>query len=92
MQKNELKAFIKQNSPWIYEYVNSELLKDIGTLNPEFYVELTNDFFNKEEKKVSTKNMTADILAYYMLTELVGDCRHAYTFFRKETLTFNRTI
>ena len=33
MQENELKAFIKDNESLIFEYINSEILKDIGVEN-----------------------------------------------------------
>ena len=33
MQENELKVFIKENSILIYEYINNEILKEIGGTN-----------------------------------------------------------
>lgn len=49
MQENELKAFIKENSPLMHEYINSELLKDIGVISSVFFVRLIDEIF-KEAK------------------------------------------
>ena len=48
MQENELKVFIKENAILIYEYINSEILRSIGTLSPDFFVRLIEEFFNKK--------------------------------------------
>ena len=40
MKKNELKAYIKENSPLIFEYINKEILEDIGVMSPNFFVRL----------------------------------------------------
>ena len=86
MQENELKAFIKENSSLIYEYINSEILKNIGTLSPDFFVRLIEEFFNKNEKRVCTNNLTADTLGYYLITEILGEAKQAFPFYRKDTL------
>ena len=89
MQEKELKAFIKENSPLIYEYINSEILRDIGIMSPNFFVRLIEEFFNKDEKKVCTNNLTADTLGYYLIAEILGEAKQAFPFFRKDTLTLD---
>lgn len=86
MQENELKAFIKENASLIYEYINSEILKNIGTISPNFFVRLIEEFFNKDEKRVCTNNLTADTLGYYLITEILGEAKQAFPFYRKDTL------
>ena len=86
MQENELKVFIKENAILIYEYINSEILKNIGTLSPDFFVRLIEEFFNKKEKRVYTNNLTADTLGYYLITEVLGEAKQAFPFYRKDTL------
>jgi hypothetical protein len=86
MQENELKVFIKENAILIYEYINSEILKNIGTLSPDFFVRLIEEFFNKKEKRVCTNNLTADTLGYYLITEVLGEAKQAFPFYRKDTL------
>lgn len=86
MQENELKAFIKENATLIYEYINSEILKNIGTLSPDFFVRLIEEFFNKNEKRVCTNKLTADTLGYYLITEVLGEAKQAFPFYRKDTL------
>lgn len=86
MQENELKAFIKENAILIYKYINSEILKNIGTLSLDFFVRLIEEFFNKKEKRVCTNNLTADTLGYYLITEVLGEAKQAFPFYRKDTL------
>lgn len=88
MQENELKAFIKENSPLIYEYINSELLKDIGVMSSDFFVRLIDEFF-KKENKIYDKNITADTLGYYLICEVLGEAKQAFPFFRKDTLSLD---
>ena len=89
MQENELKAFIKENSPLIYEYINSELLKDIGVMSSDFFVILVDEFF-KKENKIYDKNITADNLGYYLICEVLGEAKQAFPFFRKDTLSLDK--
>jgi hypothetical protein len=89
MKKNELKAYIKENSPLIFEYINEEILKDIGVMSPNFFVRLLDEFFNKKEKRVCTNNLTADTLGYYLITEILGEAKQAFPFFRKDTLSLD---
>lgn len=87
MQEKELKNFIKENSPYIYKYTNTQILKDIGSISPNFFTRLLSEYFTKEEKRISTENLSADTLIYYLIAEVLGDARQAFPFFRKDTLT-----
>ncbi|MCG3692131.1 hypothetical protein [Aliarcobacter butzleri] len=89
MQENELKAFIKKNSPLICEYINSELLKDIGVMSSDFFVRLIDEFL-KKEKRIYDKNITADTLGYYLICEVLGEAKQAFPFFRKDTLSLDK--
>ncbi|WP_323669066.1 hypothetical protein [Aliarcobacter butzleri] len=88
MQENELKAFIKENSPLIYEYINKEILKDIGVMSSDFFVRLLDEFFNKQ-KRVYAEKITADTLGYYLICEVLGEAKQAFPFFRKDTLSLD---
>lgn len=89
MQENELKTYIKENSPLIFEYINKEILKDIGVMSSNFFVRLVDEFFNKKEKRVYDENITANTLGYYLIVEVLGDAKQAFPFFRKDTLTLD---
>ena len=89
MQENELKAFIKENSPLIYEYINSELLKNIGVMSSDFFVRLVDEFL-KKENKIYQENITADTLGYYLICEVLGEAKQAFPFFRKDTLCLDK--
>lgn len=83
MQESELKAFIKENSSLIYEYINAEILKDIGVMSSSFFERLIYEYFSKEEKRVCTDNLTADTFGYYLITEILGESRQAFHFLEK---------
>ena len=89
MQENQLKAFIKENSSLIYQYINAEILKDIGVMSPLFYERLIDEYFNKKEKRVCTNNLTTDTFVYYLIVEVLGEARQAFPFFRKDTLSLD---
>lgn len=89
MQENELKAFIKENSSLIFEYINKEILKDIGAISSNFFLRLVDEFFNKE-KKFHDENITADTLGYYLISEVLGEAKQAFPFFRKDTLSLDK--
>ena len=89
MQENELKAFIKENSSLIYEYINNEILKDIGVMSSSFFERLIDEYFDKKEKRVCTNNLTVDTFGYYLITEVLGEARQAFPFFRKDTLSLD---
>ena len=90
MQENELKAFIQENLSLIYEYINAEILKDIGVMSYLFFERLIDEYFSKEEKKVCPNNLTADIFGYYLITEVLGEAKQAFPFFRKDTLCLDK--
>ena len=88
MQENELKAYIKENASLIFEYINKEILKDIGAMSSNFFVRLLDEFFNKQ-KRVYDEKITADTLGYYLIVEVLGDAKQAFPFFRKDTLSLD---
>ncbi len=90
MQENELKTFVKENSSLIYEYINSEILKDIGVMSPDFFIRLVDEYFTKEEKIVSIDNLTVDTFGYYLITEILGEAKQAFPFFRRDTITLDK--
>lgn len=90
MQKNELKAYIKENLHLIYEYINNEILKDIGVISFDFFVKLTKEYFNKNEKRVCTNGLSVDTFIYYLLAEVLGESKQAYPYFRKDTLLLDK--
>ena len=89
MQENELKAFIKENSSLIYEYINSEILKDIGMMSSTFFVRLIDEYFSKKEKRVCSDNLTVNTFGYYLIAEILGEAKQAFPFFRKDTLSLD---
>ena len=89
MHENELKAFIKENLFLIYEYINNEILKDIGVMSPDFFARLIDEYFSKKEKRVCSDNLTVDTFGYYLIAEILGEAKQAFPFFRKDTLSLD---
>ena len=89
MQENELKAFIKENSSLLYQYINDEILKDIGVISLDFFVRLIDEYFVKKEKRVCSDNLTVDTFGYYLIAEILGEAKQAFPFFRKDTLSLD---
>ena len=89
MQENELKAFIKENSSLLYQYINDEILKDIGVISLDFFVRLIDEYFVKKEKRVYSDNLTVDTFGYYLIAEILGEAKQAFPFFRKDTLSLD---
>lgn len=89
MQENELKAFIKENSPLIFEYINSEILKDIGVMHHGFFVRLVDEFFAKENRRISLDDITVETLVYFIIVEILGEAKQAFPFYRTDTMTLD---
>jgi hypothetical protein len=87
MQLQELKTFIKQNAPYIVEYINCEVLKEIGTMNPNYFVKLVNDSFVKQ---TSVQKIDPNLLPYYLFTQIEAKGRMDYTSLRTETISLNK--
>jgi hypothetical protein len=83
MQYNELRTFIKQNAPWVYEYINREVLKELGQMSPNYFVKLINDILKKQ---IPSQNIDINILPYYLFTQIQGKGKMDYTSFRRETI------
>lgn len=88
MQKNkllnakELKDFIEKNSSFIYEYINTEVLKDVGVMNP--------NYFDKIIKDISIDNTDINMLPYLILTLLEDKGKIEYTSSRVDTINFSK--
>jgi hypothetical protein len=87
MEHKELKTFIKQNAPWIYEYINCEVLKEIGKINPNYFVQLIGDIFIKQ---TSIQKIDSNLLPYYLFTQIESKGRMDYTSLRTETINLNK--
>jgi hypothetical protein len=88
MQSNKLKDFIKENSTLIYEFINSEVLKGVGRIHPDYFVKIVNDVFVKQgDIKISEENL--NIFPYFIFTLVEGKGKLDYTSLRVETIKFD---
>ena len=81
------KRFVQQNAPWIYEFINSEILKEIGKIHPNYFVKLVHDGLIKQ---TSVQKMDINILPYYLFTQIEQKGRMDYTSLRTETINFQQ--
>ena len=89
--KVEIKDFIKKNSYFIYEYINTSVLKNIGIINPDYFVKIIQDIFEEENKiKLSELNANSNILPYSIFTLLSDNGKMDYTSLRVETIDFSQ--
>lgn len=91
LQVNELKDFIKENSYLIYEYINTEVLKNIGVMNQEYFLKVIKDIFNENTNtKINFNDVNTNIFPYYIFTLLSYHGKIDYTSFRTETINFSQ--
>lgn len=89
MQRNELIAFIKKNANAIYLFINEEILKDIGIMNPNYFVKLVDNVFIENIQSVlEEKDLEFELIPYYLLTHMFGTGHIAYTSLRVESIDF----
>lgn len=83
-----LKAYVKQNAPWIYEYINTEILKNMGAIHPNYFVKIIEDIFVKQnEAQLTPQNSEASLFPYTLFTLLFKQGKMDYTSFRNETIS-----
>lgn len=88
MAKDNL-DFIKENSSLIYEYINKEVLKDIGVMNSNYFIKIIHDILANNQKEDSNINLiNQNILPYFIFTQISKTLKLDYTTFRTETINF----
>ena len=50
-------------------------------MSPDFFVRVVDEYFTKEEKIVSIDNLTVDTFGYYLITEILGETKQAFSIF-----------
>ncbi len=85
--QNEIKEFIKQNSCEIYEYINTEVLKDIGKMNSNYFIKVIQNILDKSSNIEINEN-NPNILPYLIFTLLSDRGKIDYTSLRAETIDF----
>jgi len=84
---DELKNFVQLNSYLIYKYINSEILKDIGEVNSDYFINTINSMFTKnlldytKLEQISLDNIAYEIFPYFLLNGKID-----YTSLRIETI------
>jgi len=82
--QEKTKDFIIKNSNLICEYINTKVLKDIGIINPNYFIKVINDNIDENTK------INLNLLPYFFFTNLCDDGKVDYTSLRVETINFNK--
>jgi len=91
MHVNEIKEFIEKNASLICEYINTEILKDIAVLNPNYFTKSIQEIcLKKELLQIDTEQTNQNILPYLILTLLGDKGKSDYTSLRVETIDFSQ--
>lgn len=91
LELKELKNFVKENSHLIYEFINTEILKDVGIMNSNYYIKLIDDIFIKQDNlKISRINVDSNLFPYYIFTQIFGKGKMDYTSLRTETINLHK--
>lgn len=89
--QNDKKEFIKTNAYWIYEYINAEVLKDIGVMNSSYFINLIKEIFSDNINQLKSFNqLSLEMLPYSILTLINGSGNMTYTSLRSDTIDFTK--
>lgn len=91
LQLKKLTDFTKKNSYWIYDYINSTVLKDIGVMNPDYFITtIQNIFTQKTNTEINMHIANPHILPYLIFRFLSENGKITYTSLRVETIELSQ--
>jgi len=89
MTNNEIKNLIKKNELIIYNYINQEILKDVGVMNLYYFKKIIEDILIEDKSDfLSAKNL--NLMPYLILTFINNSGTMPYTEIRPETIDFSQ--
>lgn len=90
---DEIFEFIKKNSFWIYKYINSNVLKGIGVMRSDFFIELIEDIFVSNVGTLSTSDkITKKMLPYNILALMFGSGKMNYANIKAKKINFDKFL
>jgi hypothetical protein len=90
---DEIFEFIKKNSFWIYKFINAYVLKDIGIMRSDFYIELIRNIFVTNVKTLSTSDkITKKMLPYNILALMFGTGKMSYSNIKAKKIDFDKFL
>lgn len=87
-QVKEIKDFIDKNSYSIHQYINTNILQDIGKMNYDYFLKVVKNIFseNIQSNKYTTNY---NLIPYFLFTLIEKKGKIDYTSLRLETIDFN---
>lgn len=68
----ELTDFLKDNSYWIYSYINRVILKDYGNMSADFFINNIKDIFISQKEQLSSLDKMSEALIPYNILSLIN--------------------
>ncbi len=82
---------LKENSYWIYQYINTDILKNIGEMDSYYFIKIMQDIFTEKiDVDFSKYTNNLNILPYFIFTLIAGIGKLDYTSLRVDTINFNK--
>jgi len=92
MNNKEIHYFIKENLDLIYNYINTEILQDVGIMNFDYFTKNIQGFIDEQNiiQVDDDLNSKVNLVPYLFFTTLGNEGRIDYTELRLETINFNK--
>lgn len=68
---DEIINFIKENSYWIFKYINAYIIKDLGVISSDYYIKVIKNIFVDNVATLSTSDKISTKLLPYNIFELM---------------------
>lgn len=86
----EIFEFLVNNSYWIYRYINTQILKDIGIMSTDFFINIIKNVFVDNVDKLSTSDrISTRLLPYNILELMFGSGKIEFTNMNYNTINFD---
>lgn len=90
---DEIINFIKENSYWIFKYINAYIIKDLGTMSSDYYIQIIKNIFVENINNLSTSDrISTKLLPYNILELMFGNGKINYKDIKPQTINFSKLI
>lgn len=87
---NKIKELIKTDAYWIYQYINTKILNDVGVMNPSYFITVVKELFSNSSQHVTHwEEFELNLFPYSLLTSINNSGIMTYTSLRRDTIDFD---
>lgn len=69
---DEIITFLKDNAYWCYKFINSSILRDLGTMSLDFFISTIKDIFITNVKELTTADRLVERTLPYNILSLIN--------------------